>query len=89
MLDYVLRLLILLPLIGGMAWGSLWLWKRVQPQLVQRTATARQIDIAEVTPLGAADRLMVVRFDNRNLLIGVSRGGIALLASSDEGDFDA
>ena len=30
MLEYILRLLILLPLVGGMAWGSLWLWKRVQ-----------------------------------------------------------
>ena len=30
MLEYILRLLILLPIVGGMAWGSLWLWKRVQ-----------------------------------------------------------
>ena len=28
MLEYILRLLILLPIVGGMAWGSLWLWKR-------------------------------------------------------------
>jgi flagellar protein FliO/FliZ len=89
MIDYVLRLLILLPLIGGMAWGSLWLWKRVQPQLVQRAVAGRLVDVAEVTPLGAADRLMVVSFDNRNLLIGVSRAGITLLAAADQGDFDA
>ena len=30
MFEYILRLLILLPIVGGMAWGSLWLWKRVQ-----------------------------------------------------------
>ena len=30
MLEYILRLLGRLPLVGGMAWGSLWLWKRVQ-----------------------------------------------------------
>lgn len=30
MLEHILRLLILLPIVGGMAQGSLWLWKRVQ-----------------------------------------------------------
>ena len=42
MFEYILRLLILLPLVGGMAWGSLWLWKRVQ--MVSRSGITRIAD---------------------------------------------
>ena len=41
MFEYILRLLILLPLVGGMAWGSLWLWKRVQMGVPLVGGTAR------------------------------------------------
>ena len=41
MFEYILRLLILLPLVGGMAWGSLWLWKRVQMGTLQLPASPR------------------------------------------------
>ena len=53
MFKYILRLLILLPLIGGMAWGSLWLWKRVQMG-VPLTGGAKQprpVELVGVLPL--------------------------------------
>ena len=31
MWAYILKLVILIPLVAGLAYGSLWLWRRVQP----------------------------------------------------------
>ena len=54
MFEYILRLLILLPLVGGMAWGSLWLRKRVQMgmPLAGGAKQARALEMVGVLPLG-------------------------------------
>ena len=61
MFDYVLRLVLLLPLVAGMAFGALWLWRRVQPGLAlgQRD---RHIKLVDALPMGTAGRLAVVDF---------------------------
>lgn len=90
MLEYILRLLILLPMIGGLAWGSLWLWKRVQMgvPLVGGNARERAIQMVDILPLGPGSKLAVVEFGGRQILIAVSRNGITRLADDDsQGDF--
>ena len=66
MFEYILRLLILLPLVGGMAWGSLWLWKKVQMGTLQLPGQgakrARAIEMIDVMPLGPGTKLTVVEF---------------------------
>ena len=91
MLEYILRLLILLPLIGGLAWGSLWLWKRVQMgvPLTGGTKQARPVELVGVLPLGPGSKLAVVEFAGQQILIAVSRSGIIRLADNSEGDFHA
>lgn len=88
MFDYVLRLVLLLPLVAGMAFGALWLWRRVQPGLAlgQRD---RHIKLIDALPMGTSGRLAVVDFADRRLLIAVSRGRIELLAEAGEGAIDA
>ena len=80
-LDYLLRLLILLPLVAGLAFGSLWLWRRLQPGLAigQRE---RAVKIIDAIPVGATGRLAVVEFANRRFLVSVSRGRIELIAEA-------
>lgn len=90
MLEYFLRLLILLPLVGGLAWGSLWLWKRVQmgvPLVGGGTAKARAVEMVDVLPLGPGSKLAVVEFAGQRILLAVSRNGITRLADNNEGDF--
>ncbi|WP_332817013.1 flagellar biosynthetic protein FliO [Sphingopyxis sp.] len=90
MFEYILRLLILLPLIGGMAWGSLWLWKRVQMGVPLTGAKRpRAVEMVDVLPLGPGSKLAVVEFGGQQILIAVSRGGITRLADNSEGDFHA
>lgn len=90
MLEYILRLLILLPLIGGMAWGSLWLWKRVQMGVPLAGAKqARAVEMVGVLPLGPGTKLAVVEFAGQQILLSVSRTGVTRLADNSQGDFHA
>jgi flagellar protein FliO/FliZ len=90
MLEYILRLLILLPLVGGMAWGSLWLWKRVQmgmPLAGGGTKQGRPVEMIGVLPLGPGTKLAVVEFAGQQILLSVSRGNVTRLADNSQGDF--
>ena len=89
MTEYILRLFILIPMVGGLAWGSLWLWRRVQLGLPVQGALAKPARMVDVMPLGTSGKLAVVEFGGRELLIAVSRNQISLIAESDKGDFDA
>jgi len=68
----VLQLLLVLGLIGACTW------------LVRRTPLARRtgraLAVKETLPLGARDRLVVVRFEERELLLGVNSNSITLLS---------
>jgi flagellar protein FliO/FliZ len=86
MAEYFLRLLVFIPLIGGLAWGSLWLWKRVQLGLPAHRPAARPARVIDVITMGTSGKLAVVEFAGRTLLVAASRQGISLLAEG-EGDF--
>ena len=88
MTEYVLRLFIMLPLVAGLAWGSLWLWRKAQPALAAMGGTGgaggtagRTLKIVEAQPMGVSGRLAVVEFDGQRLLIAVTRGRIECIAT--------
>lgn len=83
MFDYVMRLLVLVPFVGGLAWVSLMLWKRVQTRLPARPA-GNKVAITASLSLGTQGKLAVVEFQGRELLVAVSRSGITLLADAHE-----
>jgi flagellar protein FliO/FliZ len=87
MFEYILRLFILVPLVGGLAWGSLWLWRRVQLGLPVQGASVKPARMIDVLPMGTSGKLAVVEFGGRELLIAVSRTQISLIAESEKGDF--
>lgn len=81
MLDYVLKLLFLVPLVGGLAYGSLWLWRKLQPGIAIGNRQ-KALKIIDAIPMGATGRLAVVEFANRHILISVSRGRIEKIAEA-------
>lgn len=83
-LEYFGRLLLIMPLIGGLAWGSLWLWKKLQIGLPLQSQSARAVRVVDSVSLGGNGRLLVVEFGNDTLLLGASRAGISMLASTDQ-----
>jgi len=80
--GYIIKLLILIPLVGGLAWGSLWLWRRAQQGIGGASRRERLVQVLDATPLGAAAKLAVVEFEGRRLLLSVSRTGVQLVADS-------
>lgn len=81
MLDYLLRLLLLVPLVGGLAYCSLWLWRKLQPGMAIGNRE-RALKVVDAIPMGATGRLAVVEFANRHILISVSRGRIEKIAEA-------
>ena len=81
MLDYLLKLVLLVPLVGGLAFGSLWLWRKLQPGIAIGNRE-RALKIVDASPMGTTGRLAVVEFANRHILISVARGRIEKLAEA-------
>ena len=82
--EYLLRLFLVVPLIGGLACGSLWLWKRMQLGLPVKPERNRPVRIVDAVTLGTNGRLLVVEFGGETLLLGVSRSGISSLGSASD-----
>lgn len=83
MFWYFVKLVILLPMIGGMAFGALWLWRKYQPGLMQGGQTNRAVKIVDAVSMGNVGKLAVVEFHGRTLLLSVTRGRIERIAESD------
>ena len=77
MLWYVLKLLVLLPLIGVMIWDSLKLAKKMQGQFGAPTGGSKAVRIVESTL-----RLAVIEFHGREILVSTSRNGLVRLAEA-------
>ncbi len=76
MTEYFLRLLFLIPLVGGLAFGALWLWRKAQPGITGSGSRERLVKVIDAVPLGTSGRLAVVEFEGKRLLLAVSRTGV-------------
>jgi flagellar protein FliO/FliZ len=85
--EYLLRLLLLVPLVGALAWGSLWMWKRLQVGLPASGGEERLVRVLEILPIATGIKLTVVEFGGRHHLIAVTRTTVQPIASDDRGDF--
>ncbi|WP_129794309.1 flagellar biosynthetic protein FliO [Sphingosinicella sp. CPCC 101087] len=81
MTAYILRLLVLVPLVAGLAFLALWLWRKVQPGMALRQRD-RLVTLVDAVPLGATGRLAVVEFSGKRLLLAVARGQVQLLSEA-------
>ncbi|SFF76192.1 flagellar protein FliO/FliZ [Novosphingobium sp. CF614] len=81
MLWYILKLIILLPLIGLLAWGCLKLAKKLQDR-AGIGAGSKSIRIVETTMLSPTLKLAVIEFHGREILVSSSRQGLTRLAEA-------
>ena len=82
MFWYILKLLVLLPLIGLMIWGTLKLAKKMQGQFGAPAAGTKAVRIVETTMLSPTLRLAVIEFHGREILVSPSKGGLTRLAEA-------
>ena len=81
MLWYILKLLVLLPMIGALAWGSLKLAQKMQARVAGSPGT-RSVRIIETVMLSPTQRLAVIEFRGREILVAASRAGMTRLAEA-------
>ncbi len=83
MLEYFARLALLLPLLGGLIWASLKLTRYLQTRMAGATGEAgRHLQLVETSLLAPGMKLAVVRFHDREILLGASRQGLVRLAEA-------
>ncbi len=80
MLEYFARLALLLPLLGLMIWGSLKLTRYLQTRMIGLGGgPGRQLELIETSLVAPGMKLAVVRFHDREILLGCSRNGLVRL----------
>ena len=83
MWAYTLKLLVLLPLVCGLLIGCLYAWRRLESRLPGQPAT-RLLQVKETMMVSPGNRLAVLDFEGRRLLVAVSRTGVTLIDKSDK-----
>lgn len=81
MLWYLLKLLILLPMIGGLAWASLKFARRMEGRFGKPTGE-RAVRVIETQMLSPTLRLAVLEFHGREILVSTSKAGLVRLAEA-------
>jgi flagellar protein FliO/FliZ len=82
MLWYILKLMVLLPLIGGLAWGTLKLAQKMQARIAAAAPGTRSVRIVETVMLSPSQRLAVIEFHGREILVAATRSGMTRLAEA-------
>lgn len=81
MFWYILKLIVLLPLIGLLAWGCLKFAQKMQNRAMG-AAGGKAVRIIETTMLSPTQKLAVLEFHGREILVSVSRQGLTRLAEA-------
>ena len=80
MLWYIAKLIVLLPLIVLVAWGSLRLAKRLEGRFAMSEGPSSGLRIVETRMLSPTMRLAVIAFHDREILVSTSKQGLVRLA---------
>lgn len=80
MLWYFAKLLLLLPLLVLLIWGSLRLSRMMQSRVGPDGSQEQRARLVETSFLGPGLRLAVVEFRGREILLGCSKQGLTRLA---------
>jgi flagellar protein FliO/FliZ len=81
MFWYIVKLLVLLPLIGLLAWGCLKLAQKLQER-TSGPAGTKSVRIIETQMLSPTLKLAVIEFHGREILVSASRNGLTRLAEA-------
>ena len=83
MWTYILKLVVMLPLVCGLMIGCLWLWRKLETRMPGNKQTTRLIQVRETMMISPGLRLAVLDFEGKRLLVSVGRGGVTLIDKID------
>ncbi|MFS2109366.1 flagellar biosynthetic protein FliO [Sphingomonas sp. Sphisp140] len=75
---YIIKLIVLLPLVCGLLVGCLYGWRKLEARLPKNQQT-RMVQLKETMMLSPGLRLAVIEFEGQKLLVSVSRSGVTLV----------
>lgn len=78
MWEYILKLVVLLPLVCGLLIGCLYLWRKLEARMPGQQGE-RMLKVKETMMISPGLRLAVLEFEGRKLLVSVGRGGVNLI----------
>ena len=81
MLWYIVKLLVLLPLIGLLAFGCLKFAQKMQARAAG-SGGAKSVRIIETLMLSPSLKLAVIEFHGREILVATTRTGMTRLAEA-------
>ena len=81
--SYILKLVVLLPLVCGLMIGCLYLWRRLESRMPGKPTT-RLIAVKETMMISPGLRLAVLDFEGKRLLVSVGRGGVNLVDKTEQ-----
>jgi flagellar protein FliO/FliZ len=82
-ISSILAIILALGFVLGLAWGAIWLLKKLQDRQmgVSGEPSPRDaIHFVRSLPLGQRERVTLIELDGERMLLGVTAGGISLLA---------
>ncbi|MEM9500585.1 MAG: flagellar biosynthetic protein FliO [Pseudomonadota bacterium] len=88
MVEYFARLALLLPVLVLLIWGSLKLTKFLQGRMVGAQNAGRALHLIETSLVAPGLKLAVVRFHDREILLGCSRHGLVRLGEAGAREID-
>jgi flagellar protein FliO/FliZ len=78
MWSYILKLVVLLPLVCGLLIGSLYLWRKLEARLPGNQGD-RMLKVRETMMVSTGTRIAVLEVEGKRLLVSVSRNGVTLI----------
>lgn len=78
MWSYILKLVVLLPLVCGLLIGCLYVWRRLEARMPGNQGE-RMLKVRETMMVSTGTKLAVIEFEGRRLLVSVSRAGVTLI----------
>jgi flagellar protein FliO/FliZ len=84
-ISSILAIVLALGFVLGLAWGAIWLLKKLQDRQMGVSGEPDPRDnirFIRSLPLGQRERVTLIEMDGERLLLGVTAGGISLLARS-------
>ncbi|MEM1132563.1 MAG: flagellar biosynthetic protein FliO [Pseudomonadota bacterium] len=82
MTYYILKLVIMLPIMAAMIYAALWTYRKYQPGLSSHVKQ-RELKLVETMPMGTSGKLAVVEFAGQKILLSATRGNIQHIASAE------
>ena len=76
--SYILKLVVLLPLVCGLLIGCLYAWRRLEARLPGNQGD-RLLKVKETMMLSPGLRLAVLEVEGKRILVSVGRSGVNLI----------